>query len=301
MSRYLFFCTILCVFLVGCPKNGQIRIDSDKNLRPHSRELKILIDPNSFVDREAGFREFWELVKEVAEEHGIKTQTAYQAFKPKRQQVIFLDTDDFSVRKTGYILRKRVKYKKKNKKLGKKMEFALKFRSDDVVKSAESNTYSTDYGAKLGFEEDMGYSAESEDNFKRKYSKRSKIKTRDNPGTTIKDFAEIFPILGEIGIPVETVLKPVNGTLIDEWKVSPGHFDFGEGLIAESDITIWYDEDGNPLVGEFSFDHKIKDFDNQVQPATHKMFTFFMALRERLGDRVSKETTKTGFTYGRKK
>ena len=302
MLRSLFLCTIICLFMVGCTKNNSKAVSTvNKDLKPNSRELKILLDADFFKNRDDGFRDLWSIVKEVADEQGVETEPSDKKFKQKRRQVLFLDTKDFAIRKTGYVLRKRVKYKKKNKKLAKKMEYTLKFRSEDMVKSAKADISSTDYGAKSEFEEDMGYSAESVDKFKRKFSKRNKIKTRDNPGSTIKDFAEIFPVLKELGIPEQTVLEPVNGITIDEWRVSPGILDFGSGLIAKADITLWYDRSGKPLIAEFSFDHKISDFDNQNEQATQKMFDFFLALRERLADRVAKETTKTGFTYGRVK
>ena len=265
---------------------------------PNSREVKILIDATRLADRDKAFADYWALVQQVAEEHGVKIRSKYGGMKAKRRFIEFYDTADFAIRKTGYVLRKRVKMKKG--RLSDKIEYALKFRSADAKVAAAAPMQAPDYDADIELEEDSGYDASAPDKIKRLFSKRIKVETEEDVGNTLADYGKMFPVLLDLGIAPTTPLAAVNGIRIDEFKVSPGYFDFGQGLEAKPDITVWYDRNGAPLIGEFSFDHRIANYDAQPQPATGKMFAFNLALRERSTEWLAKGHTKTGFTYGAK-
>ena len=267
--------------------------------KPNSREIKLLLDARKLSPREDAFRGYWAVVKEVAAAQGIKVRENYGGFKEKRRAVVFIDTETFSIRKTGYVLRQRTHYKKG--RLRNKTEYALKFRSRVMAEAAKSVTWAPSFDARTEFEEDMGYDANAPDKLKRIFAMRTKITTTERFGPLLASYGEIFPILLELGVPPDTKLGPVNGIQIDERKVSPGKLDFGDGMIAKPDIVIWYDPDGKPLIGEFSFDHRIRSYDKQPEEATRRLYDFFRALHTRSQEWMAKGSTKTGFTYGANK
>ena len=257
------------------------------------------VEENKFNKRKKGFRKYWKLVMEVASNSGVKVEERYKRFKQKKRRVTFLDTSDFRIRKTGYILRQRQGYKKG--RWCKKVEYALKFRSTVLAVASRAKTKAPEFDAETEFEEDVSFFPSLPLKIKRIYALRTKFKTKEEPHYTVKGFAGFFPVLGKLGIPGDTTLSPVNGIVIYERKIKPGQLRFGHGLKAKAAMTVWLDAKKQPLIAEFSFDHSIKTFGNEPKKATKKMWDFYKALRQRSKNWIAKGTTKTAFTYGRKK
>ena len=284
---------IIIAFSIGIVKA------TNNKPKPNSREVKILLNAKKFTNKEQAFKQYWEIAKKVAKSVNVKVKEKYKGFKEKKRRVLFLDTEDFSIKKTGYVLRKRVKFKKGH--YIDEAEYTVKYRSTDINKSNKAKTNAEGIYSKSEFEEDIAFDETKPDKIKRIYALRTKIKTEDKIDYNIKSFGNFFPVLLTLGIPHESIVKPVNDIIIDERKVSPGKLIFGEGIKAKPDITIWLDENGNPLIGEFSFDYKIEDFDNQQKEATKKVFEYFLKLREESKEWLAEGHTKTMFTYGKKK
>ena len=263
---------------------------------PGSRELKILLEAEHFEQPEKGMIAFWARVVEVAEAQDVRVIEASNPFKIKRRQVYFLDTPDFGIRAKGYVLRVRRKYKKG--RLKKKREFAIKFRSPDWKRSSQVSIDSPEIDTKIELEEDVGIKPDG--SLKYLYAKRAKFKSKECVPERLGGFAEWFPVLKTLGLPSDSSLERVNGIEIDERKVSPGKLDFGEGIRAKADISLWYNKEGELLIAEFSFDHSIRDFDNPPEKATKHLFRFFKALYNGTKDWKATALTKTSFTYGAK-
>jgi len=266
----------------------------------NSREYKILLKPQKFVDRQAGYRAVWNIAKAVAESLGIEVREARRPFREIRRKVYFLDTPDHDLRKHGYVLRVRVKYN--GDKPRKEYNLTLKYRSTDFEKSSQADITVAlgGYKTKAKFEADITPKKDSLGTLRFIYSKSVKVKKLDfNPGNTLGDYAKIFPVLGKLGIPLDKKLEIVNGFIVDERKVSPGMLVFGGGINGMVDITTWYEfgDTSEPFVAEFSYDFRIRSHNELVDQGIENATRYFKALQFALKDWYYPEGTKTGYVY----
>ncbi len=265
----------------------------------NSREYKILLKPERFADRQAGYKAVWEIAKAVADSMGFKVREARNPFKEYRRMVLFLDTPDHDFRKHGYVLRKRVKYN--GDKPRKEYELTLKYRSTELDKSAAADITVKlgGYKIKSKFEADITPIKDSLGTVRFIYSKSVKVKKLDfDPGNTVGDYAKIFPVLGKLGIPLDKKVEVVNGFVVDERKVSPGMIMFG-GVNGMADITTWYEfgDTAVPFVAEFSYDFRIRSHNELVDKGIENATKYFKALQFALKDWYYPEGTKTGYVY----
>lgn len=263
-----------------------------------SRELKLLLRGDRFGDPAAAFAEYWALVQKAAAAQGVGVRPRYRAFDEKRRAVTFYDTADFALRGRGYALR--VRRRLREGRPEGKTEYALKLRSADLAVAASAPVRAPDHRDEVELEEDVVSDPTAPGGVRRIYARRSKfkIRTRSAPAPTVAGFATLFPVLATLGLAPDAPLLPVGGT-IDERRVSPGKLDFGQRVVATVDLTLWQDSAGRPLVGELSFDHRVRDPASPPQPATDRVFAFLVALRAASAGWVAEGTTKTAFTYGR--
>ena len=280
--------------------------------RPTSREAKLLLHPANFEQRQEGFQAYWGRVVELAATLDIGIKPVYLPYKERHRQVVFLDTEDFAIRATGYILRERIKFK--NGELQEKRELALKYRSTELAESQGASTYAPDYKAETELEEDLSIKEIDPDaglpyqegtgaslkrwEIKRIFALRTKLKTREQFEPTLGEYAKVFPVLAQLAIPLDSPLLPVNGIVIHEVSCNIGKLDFGDGLVATATLTLWYSEAMDPLIAEFSFDHPIPD--PIPEEATRRLEDFYLFLYHNSGGWIELGSTKTSFTYGHK-
>ena len=68
---------------------------------------------------------------------------------------------------------------------------------------------------------------------------------------------KIFPPLAELKAPGEEQVKLVNGGIVEEVLLPLGQLDFGKGLVAKCDVSLWRTRgEHKSLVGEFAFQAK---------------------------------------------
>ncbi len=266
-------------------------------LGPDSREAKLLLAGERFAQREQAFVAYWALVRKVAAEQGVKVRPRYKGAREKRREVTFWDTADHSLRRRGYALRTRRKVRGGTP--ASELEYALKLRSPDLAVAAQADVGAPGLRVDEELEEDLTSAPDAPGGIRRLYARRVKLKMERSVPSTVGGFAELFPVLATLGLPLETALAPVGGA-IDERRVSPGKLDFGQRLVATLDLTVWLDSAGRPLIAEVSYDHPIREPAAQPQPATERVRTFLGALRAASQGWVATEgMTKTAFTYGR--
>ena len=92
----------------------------------NSSEYKLLLNNEKFNDYEAGFKNYWSIVKTVANNNNIPILENKNPFKLKHKEVSFFDTENLDLRKYGFLIRQRVNYKGNNKKPG--VEFTVKYK-----------------------------------------------------------------------------------------------------------------------------------------------------------------------------
>ena len=117
-QKIIFIGLVLLGLFVAC--------SSDKTPRLNSSEYKLLLNRDYFDDYKAGFENYWNIVKTVAENNNITVIENDHPYKLKHKEVSFYDTENFDLRKAGFLIRQKVKYKNEHKKPG--FEFGVKYR-----------------------------------------------------------------------------------------------------------------------------------------------------------------------------
>ena len=109
---------------------------------------------------------------------------------------------------------------------------------------------------------------------------------------------EVFPVLAKIRRQPGEKISLVSETIIEEVLQDIGVLDFGDGMMAKTNVAIWRTRgEHRPLIGEFAFQVRFKDRKELARPALRKMEEFFLALQFAAKDWISLNATKTGVVY----
>ncbi len=272
----------LTAISIGTPARAEQTI-------PSSCECKILLLPEHFEDYEAGARNFWAIIKKISRAKGLKTNLSKNEDVTERE-LNYIDTPDFMLYKTGYILRCRAE--------GKKFNYTFKYRNTDPLISAAAIVSPADeFKGKTSFEEDVVVKAESLEHI---FSKSGKTDLKSEPAMTVKNFIKIFPGLAKFNFNAQATLKPVNDIIISEITFDYGDIYFEPKTKAKASFTIWYLKgNAKPLIAEFSYKYEIKNGtpDNDINFIHHASDRFLITLRSRIKTWLAAGQTKTGLIY----
>ena len=277
---------------------GQI---SAKTNKLNSSEYKLLLSADKFDDPLTGFKNYWKIVKTVAKNQGIKVIEKEQPLELKHKEISFFDTESLALRKAGFLIRQKVKYENGHKKPG--FEYGVKYRQTDptdalAVDLILNNGY-TPKSETIELESDVVYFSRNSRSTETTYSVSNSILLDEAPEMRLGAFSDIYPVLGELGIPETTPLIKVAGVSADEWMVVPGKLDFGDGLYGRVDMTVWIvpTTAGEQKIPEFSFDHSFIDGRQYEQTAMGRCKDFMLRLQEYDPDWVVPGTLKAAFLF----
>lgn len=285
---FLFF----CITAAALSQGSHVSMD-----RPEiaSREFKILLKPEVFSDRIAGYQDIWANIVAVADETGAAATEADDPYREEEGEVMYLDTPANELYKQNYILRKRVEYKKG--KPAAHCELMLKYRNDDLQLAAAAKVNpSSQYAAKEKMEQDINMDGKQIGSLKSTYSHSSTIKHIQVPvENSIAAYAVVFPSLKDLQAGPQAMLLPVNNRIAHECIVSPGSLEFQQGLPVKIDISLWYAPGGQvPQIAEISFHYSVKQASSETLAASE---SFFKELQKRLENKIEPGMTKTDFVY----
>jgi hypothetical protein len=285
---------IVICFVIAC---GSI----DKTKQLNSSEYKLLLSADNFEEPLAGFKNYWEIVKTVAKNHGVLIIEKEQPFELKHKEISFFDTESLALRKAGFLIRQKVQYDKKQKKSG--FEYGVKYRSTATEDALSIDlTLHDGYTPKdetIELESDVVYFSRNSRSAETTYSVSNSILLDEAPEMRLGAFSDIYPVLGELGIPETTPLIKVAGVSADEWMVVPGKLDFGDGLYGRVDMTVWIvpTTAGEQKIPEFSFDHSFIDGRQYDKTAMGRCKDFMLRLQEYEPDWVVPGTLKAAFLF----
>ena len=274
-----------------------------------SREYKVMLNTDRFKNRTKGSGEFMALVAALIEEQGGEASVE---FEKKKRQVWYLDTPAFALRQNGFVLRQRQEMEAE-----KKFKLTLKYRHSDrylaanakvsVSAEAEDKHMEDEGDIETKFEEDIIRSSVS------KFSHSTSIRTVDLPElASLADAMAIFPGLEAVPNPDNTPLVKVNGFAAHEIKLESGKIDFGEKPKVKPCLSFWYlsdEQNGYPLVAEFSFDYEVLDDErkrlkknpdllgNFPMPVVNKANGFFKTLQGHVKWLDLEGSTKTASAF----
>jgi hypothetical protein len=268
----------------------------------NSSEYKLLLNNKKFDDYEAGFKNYWSIVKTVANNNNVPVLENENPYKLKHKEVSFFDTKNLDLRKSGFLIRQKVGYKDDHKKPG--FEFGVKYRRSNPkdalsVDLTLAEGYTPKYD-KIELESDVVYNAISNGGRDIKYSVSNSIKLEKSPEMTLGAFVKIYPALGALDVSPSTSLHLVAGVSADEWMVIPGRLDFGDGLFGRVDMTIWIvqTENGELRIPEFSFDHPFLEDREYNKEAMRRCTNFIDELQKFQPDWVAPGALKAAFLFG---
>lgn len=271
----------------------------------NSSEYKLLLSPELFGEKETGFQQYWDIINEVATELGIPVIVNENTLKMGHKEVSFFDTENLDLRKNGFLLRQKLKYKGEEKLSS--YEYAVKYRHVDPVTALSMDLslaegYVSKYG-EIELESDIVYYSSANGDLHTSYTVSNSIKLDEEPTMTLGTFASIYPALNTLGLPDETPLVLASGVAADEWMVVPGKLDFGDGLYGRMDMTVWLLEgpDGIISVPEFSFDHPFHPDKTYDPVAMEKCTTFINKLYEKYPEWVVPGELKAATLFNLKK
>ena len=294
MKKWSILLILLGIVFSGCSSKEINKLNSS--------EYKLLLNNEKFDDYEAGFKNYWSIVKTVANNNNIPVLENENPYELKHKEVSFFDTKNLDLRKSGFLIRQKVSYKDDHKKPG--FEFGVKYRGSNPkdalsVDLTLAEGYTPKYD-KIELESDVVYNAISNGGRDIKYSVSNSIKLEKSPEMTLGAFVEIYPALGAIDVSPSTSLHLVAGVSADEWMVIPGRLDFGDGLFGRVDMTIWIvqTENGELRIPEFSFDHPFLEDREYNKEAMMRCTNFIDELQKFQPDWVAPGALKAAFLFG---
>jgi hypothetical protein len=263
----------------------------------HYFECKLILKPDRFTSSPS-FHEFGKLARGVAKDLGIGFSTgAFKGLRPRIREVVFLDTRDFALYNHAFILRRRIAYE--DGFPVEDPEIVFKFRHPDFQTAAEMDVrpnIATPYRVKfkaeaLPLKEKLG-------GLRMLYSHNVEFPLqREMQSVSMAALADFFPALRNIGKSTEK-LSLVNHTIVEEVLQDLGVLDFGKGVTAKSNASLWRERGEHKLlVGEFSYECKFKRRSELHEKALERCQSLLIALQNVARDWVSTGTTKTGIVY----
>jgi hypothetical protein len=263
---------------------------------------KLMLRPNHFVSRSSLF-DFGEVMREPAAAHGVKfTKKGFQEKPLRIREVLFIDTDDFRLYNNAFILRRRIPYQD-GFPIG-DPEIVFKFRHPDIQAAAETDVRPQilgDHGIKfkcqaLPLKEKLG-------GIRLLYShnvqfQRSAMGVGPGSILDIDRVIETFPVLARLRKEPGEKLKLVCETIIEEVRQDIGLINFGEGVTAKANVSLWRTRgEHRPLIGEFAYQIRFQDRKELNREAMRRAEAFFIALQYSAEKYIALKATKTGMVY----
>jgi hypothetical protein len=268
--------------------------------RVHYLESKLILKPDRFISAPS-FHEFGKLVRLAADEFDVGFSTeGFKGLRPRIREVVFLDTKDFNLYNHGFILRRRIAYED-GFPVG-DPEVVFKFRHPDLQTAAETDVRPSIPGAYLiKFKAEALPLKEKIGGYRLLFSHNVEFSLGQmHPlrHTSMATLAEHFPVLAKLGGAGTKRLALVNHTIVEEVLQDLGQLDFGKGITAKCNASLWRERGEHKLlVGEFSFECKFKRRSEVHEKVIERGKRFFIGLQEIARDWISLGTTKTGIVY----
>ena len=267
---------------------------------------KLILRPNHFVSRKSLF-DFAKVMRAPAAKHGVKFSTDEYIDAPlKIREVLFVDTKDFRLYKNAFILRRRIPYR--DGFPDGEAEIVFKFRHQDLQTTAETDIrpqIKGDYRIKfkaqaLPLKDRLG-------GIRMLYSHNVQF-PRSSLGEggsgldaiTMAQIVNIFPVLERLKKQPNEKIELVSETIIEEVLQDIGVLDFGDGVAAKVNVSLWRTRgEHRPLIGEFAYQLRFKDRQEARErlAALQRLEEFFLSLQLAAKDWIALNATKTGVVY----
>ncbi|WP_247657604.1 hypothetical protein [Aquabacter sp. L1I39] len=266
----------------------------------HYIEAKIILQGLRFTSVQSFF-DFAKIVAKVAKRYGVDFDPmAGRGIRPQIREVLFLDTQDFKLYNNNFILRRRIVYED-GFPVG-EPEIVFKFRHPDRDTAAALDVRPQIPGSyRIKFKEELLPLKGHIGGVRSLYSHNVEFPFRPRgvaDPSAASTLVKVFPPLGSVLTSGRKHVSLVNRTAVEEVLQQLGNLDFGKGMLAPCNVSVWRTRgDQHQLVGEFSYQVRFLRRDELSTKALERSHEFFCALQTEAQDWVSLGTTKTGAVY----
>lgn len=263
-------------------------------------ESKIILKPERFTSRQS-FWDFARIVRSVAKEQGVGFATeAFEKERPQIREVVFLDTADFRLYRSGFILRRRVAYQ--DGFPAGEPEIVFKYRVPDLQAAAQVDVRPRIEGEyRIKFKVEVLPLKDAVGGVRVLYSHNCEFPlghVHEGSQSRMATIARVLPALSGLKHAKEERVELVNHTIVEEVLQDVGVLDLGKGLTAKANVALWRERgDHAPLVGEFAYQVKFKRRDELHRKAIQRSEQLFVSLQLAAADWVLPGATKTGIVY----
>jgi hypothetical protein len=262
------------------------------------REYKLLLRSEHF-SRPAQFHKFWKITRHTAKTLGVEIGKIGKPIETHLREVLFFDTPKLRLYNHGFILRRRMFYKKGLPQSN--HELTLKFRHPDRQTAAAVDVRPLlPCTHTIKFKEEVLSERGKPGGVRTIYSHGCELDTPNVILTqSFESITQVFPALLQTGAKAKTLLSIVNGVAIEEILVNFGEIDFGGKVTAKATLAIWRNRmTQEHLVGEYSYQIKFSGLDDFQGKPRELSEAFFLKLQENAHEWLHLGTTKTAMVYG---
>ena len=262
-------------------------------------EAKLILKPERFTSAKS-FREFGKLVRRTAAETGVGFALAAEFDDPPRiREIVFFDTPDFALYGSAFILRRRIGYEQ-GFAVG-DPEIVFKYRHPDPKSAAALDMRpKIDGDYRIKFKAEVLPLKDRVGGFRILFSHNCQFdldEFKSSDTSAIASLARAFPALEGLHAKDER-LSLVNGGIVEEVLLPIGKLDFGRGLLAKCDISLWRTRgEHRSLVGEFAFQAKFSSVSEIAKKQRERIGRFYIALQHAAEDWLALGVTKTAMVY----
>ncbi|MFK8250095.1 hypothetical protein [Ancylobacter terrae] len=262
-------------------------------------ECKLILKPDRFTSAKVFF-EYGKLVARTAEKFGIGFSDKGIVLNPVLREVVFLDTADFRLYNSAFILRRRIRYE--NGFPAGEPEVVFKFRHPDLATAATMDVRPNIAGQyRIKFKAEALPLKNEVGGLRLLYSHNVQFGLSQAPEgdrTSMAMLADVFPALAPLKAAGAERVELVNQTIVEEVLQDLGVLNFGKGVKAKANIAIWRERGTHhALCGEFAFQAKFERANQLHDKARERCKAFFIELQQAGRDWLSLGTTKTGLVY----
>ncbi len=264
-------------------------------------DAKLILKPDFFASAR-GFSVFSDMVAEAVSK---VDKVKYKKFdltnaRPRIREVRFLDTADFRLYNNSFILRRRTMYQD-----GFPIsdpEIVFKFRNTDLPKAQ-----SIDVRPKIAGPYRIKLKAEAlplkdvVGGFRVLYAHncifpQSSVHEPDR--VNLQTIARVIPAVAGLIGEAEDRVELVNATLVEEVLMDIGMLDFGKGLEAKANISLWRSlGDHQVMCGEFAYQTKFARRGDVAEISRQRVEELYIKLQLLASGWLALGTTKTGLVY----
>jgi hypothetical protein len=260
------------------------------------REYKLLLKSDHFT-KPSHFHKFWKIARRVAKKLDIVIRKRGKPMEIHVREVMFFDTPRFRLYNNGFMLRRRMFYKKGLPQSN--YELTLKFRGPDRATAAAVDVrpiLSSPHEIK--FKEEILLPRDGQPGMRAIYAHSCDLHTTNTIITqSFETISQVFPVLLKTGAKPKTLLSIVSAP-IEEILVNMGEIDFGGKVTAKATLAIWRNRTTQAqLVGEYSYQVKFDGPDGLRGKPKELSEAFFKELQVEAHDWIHSGSTKTALLY----